>query len=203
MHDRKTKQLKAVPRKKGRRFSLSSLGKKKWGAVPPSWKGIPPSNPIYDQETKLMKALRPQKTYLQKTRRFSLSNLVHKTHRRRVHPLAQMSKVECGLTCLAMILTYYGRKTSISELRTRFGVGRDGTSALGIVKAARSMGMRVKALSLQHTELRHILLPAIVHWEFDHFLIVERWSPKWVYVVDPSGGRRRRLTAEEFDVGFT
>ena len=203
MHDRETKLLKAAPRKKGRRFSLSSLGKKRWGAVPPSWKGMPPSHPGYDQETKLMKAMRPQKACLQKARRFSLSNLVRKRHRRHVYPLAQMSKVECGLTCLAMILTYYGRKTSISELRTRFGVGRDGTSALGIVKAARSMGMRVRALSLQHTELRHILLPAIVHWEFDHFVIVERWSPKWVYVVDPAGGRRRKLTAEEFDVGFT
>ncbi|HEX3642424.1 MAG TPA: cysteine peptidase family C39 domain-containing protein, partial [Ktedonobacteraceae bacterium] len=202
MHDQKTKQMKAAPRQKGRRFSLSSLGKKKRGAIPPSWKGIPPSHPVYDQETKLMKAMRPQKARPQKGRRFFLSSLMRRTHRRRVHPLAQMSKVECGLTCLAMILTYYGRKTSVSELRTRFTVGRDGSSALGIVKAARSMGMRVRALSLQHTELRRILLPAIVHWEFNHFLVVERWSPKWVYVVDPAGGRRR-LTAEEFDAGFT
>jgi HlyB family type I secretion system ABC transporter len=202
VHDQKTKQLQAAPRQKGRRFSLSSLGKKKWGAIPPSWKGIPPSHPIYDQETRLMKAIRPQKARLQKKRRFSLSSLVRRTHSRRVHPLAQMSKVECGLTCLAMMLTYYGRKTSVSELRTRFSVGRDGASALGIVKAARNMGMRVKALSLQHTEMRRILLPAIVHWEFNHFLIVERWSPKRVYVVDPAQGRRR-LTAEEFDAGFT
>ena len=202
VHDQKTKQLQAAPRQKGRRFSLSSLGKKKWGAIPPSWKGIPPSHPIYDQETRLMKAIRPQKARPQKKRRFSLSGLVRRTHSRRVHPLAQMSKVECGLTCLAMMLTYYGRKTSVSELRTRFSVGRDGASALGIVKAARNMGMRVKALSLQHTEMRRILLPAIVHWEFNHFLIVERWSPKRVYVVDPAQGRRK-LTAEEFDVGFT
>lgn len=204
MHDRKIKQLKAAPRKKGRRLSLSSLGKKRWGAVPPSWKGIPPSNPVYDQETKLMKALRPQKACLQKGRGISLSSLVRKIHRRRcVRPLAQMSKVECGLTCLAMILTYYGRKTSIAELRTRFGISRDGTSALGIVKAARNMGMRVRPFSLQHTELHDKLLPAIVHWEFNHFLVVERWSPKWVDIVDPSGGRRRRLTPEEFDAGFT
>jgi len=202
VHDQKTKLMKAVPRQKGRRFSLSSLGKKKWGAIPPSWTGIPPSQPVYDQETRLMKAMRPQKRRPQQERRFPLSSLVRKIHRRRVRPLAQMSKVECGLTCLAMILTYHGRKTSVSELRTRFSVGRDGSSALGIVKAARSMGMRVKALSLQHTEMRRILLPAIVHWEFNHFLVVERWSPKWIYVVDPAGGRRR-LTAEEFDAGFT
>src|SRR5690242_10442559 len=159
VHDRKTKLMKAAPRRRRGRFSLSGLGKKKWGTVPPSWKGIPPSQPVYDQETRLMKAIRPQKRRSQKGRRFSLSSLVRKIHHRHVHPLAQMSKVECGLTCLAMMLTYYGRKTSVSELRTRFSVGRDGSSALGIVKAARAMGMRVRALSLQHTEMRRILLP--------------------------------------------
>ncbi len=201
--DQKTKLIKAAPRQKGGRFSFSSLGKKRWGAIPPSWKGMPPSPPIYDQETRIIKAIRPQKPRPSKERRFSLSSLVRKRHQRRVRPLAQMSKVECGLTCLAMIFTYYGRKTSVSELRMRFGISRDGTSALGIVKAARAFGMRVKPFSLQHTELRGKLLPAIVHWEFNHFLVVERWSPKWVTVVDPSGGRRRKLTAEEFDAGFT
>lgn len=201
--DQKTKQMKITPRQKGGRFSLSGLGRKKWGAVPPSWKGMPSHRPIYDQETKLMKAIRPSKSHLAKARSLSSSSLIQKMYRRKVRPLAQMSKVECGLTCLAMMLTYYGRKTSVSELRTRFGISRDGTSALGIVKAARAFGMRVKPLSLQHAELRGKLLPAIVHWEFNHFLIVERWSPKWVYVVDPAGGRRRRLTAEEFDAGFT
>jgi ATP-binding cassette subfamily B protein len=204
VHDQKTKVMKAAPRQKRGRFSLSSLGKKKWGAIPPSWKGMPSDRPLYDQETKIIKAIRPSKSRpTKKGLHFSLSNLIHKRHQRRVRPSAQMSKVECGLTCLAMILTYYGRKTSVSELRTRFGIGRDGTSALGIVKVARSMGMRVRPLSLQHTQLRGKLLPAIVHWEFNHFLIVERWSPKWVTVVDPAGGQRRRLTAEEFDAGFT
>ena len=193
--DQKTKPMKAIPRQKGRRFSLSSLGKKKLGAVPPSWKGIPSSPSIYDQETKLIKAIRPRKGRPSKDRRFSLSSIVRKILPRRVRPLAQMSSVECGLASLAMILSYHGRKTSISELRTRFGISRDGTSALGIVKAARAYGMRVRPFSLQHTELRGKLLPAIVHWEFNHFLIVERWSPKWVIVVDPSGGRRRRLSA--------
>jgi ATP-binding cassette subfamily B protein len=201
--DQKTKVMEAVPRRKGRRFSLSSLGRKKWGAVPPSWKGIPSSPTIYDQETRLIKAIRPRKGRPSKDRRFSLSSIVRKIRPRRVRPLAQMSKVECGLTSLAMILSYYGRRTSVSELRTRFGISRDGTSALGIVKAARAFGMRVRPFSLQHTELRGKLLPAIVHWEFNHFLVVERWSPKWVIVVDPSGGRRRRLSAEEFDAGFT
>jgi ATP-binding cassette subfamily B protein len=129
-------------------------------------------------------------------------SVLRRIGRRRVPSLLQMTQVECGLTCLAMLLSYYGRKTSVSELRARFGSGRDGFSALGIVKAARSFGMRVRAISLQHNDFRHVMLPAIVHWQFDHYLVVERWSPKYVWVVDPAGGRRR-LTSEEFDKGFT
>lgn len=113
-----------------------------------------------------------------------------------------MSEVECGAACLAMILQYYGRKTSVSEIRDRNGIGRDGLSALAIVKAARSYGLRVRAVSLPNTDFRYVTLPAIVHWEFNHFIVVEHWSSNGVDVVDPAIGRRR-LTAEEFDAGFT
>src|SRR5262249_55695347 len=60
--------------------------------------------------------------------------------KRRVPVVRQMSLVECGAACLAMILSYYGHKTTISEVRERCGVGRDGLSALSIVKSARKYG---------------------------------------------------------------
>jgi ABC-type bacteriocin/lantibiotic exporter with double-glycine peptidase domain len=127
---------------------------------------------------------------------------VHKKHRRRVPVLLQMNVVECGATCLAMILGYYGRETSISEIRERYGIGRDGLLALDIARVARSYGLRVRAISLPENDFRFVSLPAIVHWEFNHFLIVERWSPHAVDVVDPASGRRR-MTAREFSAGFT
>ena len=110
--------------------------------------------------------------------------------------------VECGAASLAMILSYYGRKSSVSEVRDHCGVGRDGLSALSIVKAARSYGLRVRAIALQEDDFRFVTLPAIIHWEFNHFLIVERWTPKYVDLVDPAIGRRR-VTAQEFDRSFT
>src|SRR5579875_2434791 len=94
--------------------------------------------------------------------------------KRRVPVLLQMSIVECGAACLAMILSYYGRATTVAELRERCGVGRDGLSALNLVKAARSYGLRVRAVSLEENDLRFVTLPAIVHWEFNHFIVVER-----------------------------
>lgn len=122
--------------------------------------------------------------------------------KRQVPILLQMNEVECGLACLAMIFSYYGRKTSVSELRTTYGVGRDGLSALSLVKAARRTGMIARAISLPKNDFKHVTLPAIIHWQFNHFMIVERWTQHKVTVVDPAIGRRE-LTEEEFSSGFT
>src|SRR5450432_3206461 len=117
--------------------------------------------------------------------------------RRRVPLLYQMSMTECGAACLAMILTYYGRKTSVSEIRERCGVGRDGLSALAIVRAARSYGLRTRAITLKEVkDFRFVSLPAIIHWNFNHFLVIEYWSTSFVDVVDPALGRTR-LPKEE------
>lgn len=121
--------------------------------------------------------------------------------RRRVPPLLQLSAVECGAACLAMILRYYGSKISIAEIRQRYGVGRDGLSALSIITAAQEYGLQVKAFSLQNPDLQSVRLPAIVYWESNHFLVVERWSAHYVDVVDPAQGYRR-MTHEEFASGF-
>ena len=69
--------------------------------------------------------------------------------RRRVPVMLQLSAVECGATCLAMVLTYYGRKTSVSECREFCGIGRDGLTARSIAQAARNYGLRVRAFSLE------------------------------------------------------
>ncbi|GCE13648.1 peptidase domain-containing ABC transporter [Tengunoibacter tsumagoiensis] len=114
----------------------------------------------------------------------------------------QMTAVECGAACLAMILCYYGRKTDITEIRNHHTIGRDGLTARAIVQTARHYGLRVRALSVQNTDLRFAPLPAIAHWEFNHFLVIEHWTPQYVDVVDPALGRRR-LSPEEFNQGFT
>jgi HlyB family type I secretion system ABC transporter len=121
---------------------------------------------------------------------------------RRVHELRQMSAVECGACCLAMILNYYGHATTVSDVQERCGVGRDGLSALAIVKAARQYGLRVRTVSLKKNDFRFITFPAIVHWEFNHFMVVERWTSRYVDVLDPALGRRK-LSHEEFEAGFT
>ncbi|HEY7127734.1 MAG TPA: peptidase domain-containing ABC transporter, partial [Ktedonobacterales bacterium] len=173
-------------------------------AVRPPQAPLPPE-PTGGQPTEFLRPmvsepLLPPPPVLAPIRRWA--HLIRRVRRRRVPVLLQMSAVECGAACLTMVLSYYGRKTTVSEVRNRCQVGRDGLSALDIVKAARSYGLRVRAVSLQEDDLRLITLPAIVHWEFNHFLIVERVSFQWVEVVDPALGRRR-MSIEEFFTGFT
>lgn len=132
----------------------------------------------------------------------AMQEVILEMFRRKVPELLQLNAVECGAACLAMILSYYGRKTGISEIRKNTVIGRDGLSALSIVQAARRYGLKVRTISLEATDFRFVSLPAIVYWEFNHFLVVERYSLSFIDVVDPAVGRRR-LTFQEFDAGFT
>jgi ATP-binding cassette subfamily B protein len=121
---------------------------------------------------------------------------------KRVPVVLQMTSQECGAACLSMVLTYYGRETTLNECRKYLPSGRDGITARAIAQAARDLGLRVRAFSLEPPSLAQVRLPAIVHWNFDHFLVLESWSPQVVEVTDPAVGRRR-LSAEEFSAGFT
>jgi HlyB family type I secretion system ABC transporter len=132
----------------------------------------------------------------------TIANKVRDLRRRRVPVVQQLNHVECGAACLAMILGYFGRPTTVSECRDICEGGRDGLTARTISEAARHYGLRVRAYTGEPEILRYLPLPAIAHWKFSHFVVVEKWSPKKVEVVDPAAGRRV-LTAKEFDEDFT
>jgi len=105
-------------------------------------------------------------------------------NRRRVPVILQLSSLECGVACLTMALNYFGRPITLMQCRESFDIGRDGATALNIAEAARRLGLRVRAYSLEPEDFQHVNLPAIVHWEFNHFIVVERWDPTWVDIVD-------------------
>lgn len=130
------------------------------------------------------------------------AHLPTRRNRRRVPVLYQLNATECGAACLAMVLGYHGRPTRVAEVRELTGVGRDGLSAATIVVAAGEYGLRMKAFALQPADFAMVPLPAVVHWDFEHFVVVERWSPRVVTIVDPGTGRRT-VTAEEFSNRFT
>jgi ATP-binding cassette subfamily B protein len=125
--------------------------------------------------------------------------------RRRVPVRLQLGARECGTACLSMVLGYHGREATVAECREHLGMGRDGTDAAALAAAARAYGLRPQAYSIEPEQLPRVPLPAIAHWNFNHFVVVERCSPRWpgwVEIVDPARGRRR-VSAEELDAAFT
>lgn len=101
------------------------------------------------------------------------------------------SQVECAAASLVMVLGHHGRETSVAEAHERCQVGRDGATALDIANAARSYGLRVTPLSLELDELEDVPCPAVLHWGFSHFVVLEEYRGSHATIVDPGRGRRR------------
>ena len=115
----------------------------------------------------------------------------------------QMEALECGAASLTMILAYYGKWIPLERLRADCGVSRDGSNAKNILKAAQSYGLRVRAMRCEPEQLsEYATFPCIVHWEFNHFIVLNGVKGNRVSVNDPARGGYV-MTMEAFDEGFT
>lgn len=116
--------------------------------------------------------------------------------------LIQMETVECGAASLGIILSYYGKHLPLEVLRRECGVNRDGCKASNIMKAARRMNLEAKGVRCSADELHTLPLPAIIHWEFNHFLVLEGIDGDRVHLNDPGFGHRR-MDMKEFRSSYT
>ena len=121
----------------------------------------------------------------------------------RVPVIMQMEALECGAASLAMLSAYYGKWIPLEQVRRDCGVSRDGSNALNILKAARSYGFTAGGYKYEPEELKKEgQFPCIVHWEFNHFIVVNGFKGGRVYINDPARGSIS-ITEQEFDKGFT
>ena len=115
----------------------------------------------------------------------------------------QLEYTDCGPACVAMVLRYLGREVTLEEVREATGGGgREGSSALALIRGAEWYGLRGRGLSLEIEHLRYLPVGTILHWELNHFVVFERVTRKGVEVVDPARGRRI-LDEAELRKGFT
>ena len=123
---------------------------------------------------------------------------------RRVPTILQQEAVECGAACLAMVMAFHGHWVPLERMRELCGVGRDGTKATNMVKAARGLGMVAKGLRKEIDELASVPTPFIVFWNFNHFVVVESVdiARGQFRLNDPAGGPCT-VTGAEFSAAFT
>lgn len=121
----------------------------------------------------------------------------------KVPVVMQMEALECGAASLTMILAYYEKWIPLEQVREDCGVSRDGSNARNILRAARSYGLNAKAYRYSPERLKEVgKFPMIVHWEFNHFIVLDGFKGNKVYINDPARGNIV-MTFEQFDEGYT
>ena len=116
----------------------------------------------------------------------------------------QMEAAECGAASLGIILGYYKKYMPLEKLRELCGVSRNGSNAGNVMSAAETLGMKAEGFSYAPEELKKLIPPFIIHWEFHHFLVFEGYDEKSgeVFLNDPAVGHRS-VSWEEFEGSFT
>ncbi len=118
--------------------------------------------------------------------------------------IMQLEMLECGAASLAMVLAYYSKWIPLEQVRVDCGISRDGSSAKNIVSAARSYGLEVQAYKIEPESLLEDggPFPCIIHWGFNHFVVLDGFKGKQAVLNDPAKGRIT-VSWEEFDKNFT
>jgi ATP-binding cassette, subfamily B, bacterial CvaB/MchF/RaxB len=110
---------------------------------------------------------------------------------RRLPMVLQTEASECGLASLAMAAQYFGHNTDLPHLRRRFGVSLKGASLKDVITVADQIGFAARPLRLELTELGQLKVPCILHWDLNHFVVLERADQNGIVIHDPAIGVRR------------
>ncbi|WP_375605168.1 peptidase domain-containing ABC transporter [Flavobacterium davisii] len=105
----------------------------------------------------------------------------------------QLESTDCGAACLAMIISYHGKKVTLSQVKEQFEFTRIGVSIQDIVEVASNIGFQTTPLKLTQQELEEIPLPSILFWKQDHFVVLEKITYKkgqiLYHILDPGYGK--------------
>ena len=121
----------------------------------------------------------------------------------KVPVVMQLETLECGAASLAMVMAYYGKWVPLEQVRIDCGVSRDGSKAKNIYLAAEHYGFKVNAYRMSPESLKEQgTFPCIIHWNMNHFVVLNGFRGKHVYINDPARGTVK-ISWEEFDNSFT
>jgi len=114
----------------------------------------------------------------------------------RLPEIRQAAASECGLACLAMIASYYGRQSDLNTLRREYPVSLKGATLAMVMETAAKLGLAGRPLRLEIEQLRSLRTPAILHWDMNHFVVLRQVGRSGLTIHDPAFGVRRYSFAE-------
>ena len=121
----------------------------------------------------------------------------------KVPVVIQMEALECGAACLTMVLAYFGKWIPLEKARADCGVSRDGSNAKNLLLAARRYGLKADGYRMEPEALRtEGRFPCIIHWNFNHFVVLDGFKNNMAYLNDPAKGRYS-VTMDAFSKAFT
>lgn len=108
--------------------------------------------------------------------------------RKNLQVVRQATATECGLACVAMIATYHGVSTDLASLRRKHEVSLKGATLAGISSCCTELGLSTRAVRCDVHELKKLRTPCILHWRFNHFVVLKSVKEDRVVVHDPARG---------------
>ncbi len=121
---------------------------------------------------------------------------------RKLPIILQTEASECGLACLAMVSNYHGFRTDLATLRRLFLISIKGTTLNYLMAMAQAVGFTTRPVKLELEDLRDLRRPCILHWNFNHFVVLKEVGTRHVVIHDPAMGLRK-LSFEEVSAAFT
>jgi ATP-binding cassette subfamily B protein len=120
---------------------------------------------------------------------FKIQKACYRMGMKHFHFYRQPDSMDCGPTCLRMVAKYYKKEISLQYLRDKAGLGKAGVDLLGLSEAAEALGFRSITVKLEFSVLiRDALLPAVLHWKQNHFVVLYKKTKKKLWIADPALG---------------
>jgi ATP-binding cassette, subfamily B, bacterial CvaB/MchF/RaxB len=121
---------------------------------------------------------------------------------RRLPVIMSSETAECGLVCLTMIAQYHGHDVDLNGLRQKFAMSMSGANLRGLMGIADELHLATRALRVELEALDQVRAPAILHWDFNHYVVLKSVSERRIVIHDPARGRTE-LSLEEASKHFT
>ena len=121
---------------------------------------------------------------------------------KKVPVILQTETAECGLACLTMITAYYNGESNLFQLRSKYGISSKGATLKNLIDIAQNSKMITRPLSLDLYELKLLRLPCILHWDFNHFVVLVKATDRYIIIHDPAFGKKK-ISLNECSKHFT